>query len=110
MYPEADYRRSWSLTNNNFISKQHAFVILFPLTSPEGDSAQHELAISKAVYRFQPSDACWYACRSGRWASSLRQRFFGLYQNVLRIILTTYASLGTEAKEAPLQRLVSFFW
>ncbi|WP_217698859.1 hypothetical protein, partial [Sediminibacterium ginsengisoli] len=60
-------------------------------------------------YRFQPSDGCWYACRSGRWASSLRQRCFGLYRNVLRIISITSALLGTEPKEAPLQRLVVSF-
>jgi len=47
--------------------------------------------------------------RSGRMASSLRRRYFGRYQNVLRIILIIYASLDTAPKEASLQRLVLTF-
>ena len=47
--------------------------------------------------------------RSGRWASFLRQRCFRLYQNVLRIILITSASLGTESKEASRQRVIDLF-
>ncbi|SJZ80888.1 hypothetical protein SAMN04488132_104337 [Sediminibacterium ginsengisoli] len=79
------------------------------LMSPEGDSAQHASAISETPYKFQPSGRCHHLCRSGRWASSLRQRFFGLYRNVLRIISIACAALGTEPKEAPLQRLVWSF-
>ncbi|MES2371160.1 MAG: hypothetical protein V4557_01185 [Bacteroidota bacterium] len=46
---------------------------------------------------------------SGRIASSLRRRYFGRYQNVLRIILIDVASLVTAPKEASLQRLVFGF-
>ena len=35
----------------------------------------------------------------GRWAPSRFHDCFGLYQNVLRIILIAFASLGTEPKE-----------
>jgi hypothetical protein len=42
-------------------------------------------------------------------ASSLRRRYFGRYQNVLRIILIDSASLVTAPKEASLQRLVLGF-
>jgi len=44
---------------------------------------------------------------SGRMALSLRRRYFGRYQNVLRIILIDDASLVTASKEASLQRLVT---
>jgi hypothetical protein len=42
-------------------------------------------------------------------APSLRRRYFGRYQNVLRIILIDTATLVTAPKEASMQRLMLLF-
>ncbi len=42
----------------------------------------------------------------GRWGPSLLPDCFGIFQNVLRIILDASPSLGTEPKEVCPQRLI----